>query len=67
MRLLGVEPDEALMVGDWPERDIQGANELGMKTVFTSYGNTFGTKVSGADHDVDDVFQLVGIVDRENS
>ena len=67
MRLLGVKANEALMVGDWPERDILGASELGMRTVFTRYGNTFGTEISGADHDVDDVFQLVGIVDRENS
>jgi len=67
MSLLSVRPEDALMVGDWPERDIQGAGELGMRTVFTRYGNTFGTEKSGADYDVDDVLQLVEIVDKENT
>jgi HAD superfamily hydrolase (TIGR02253 family) len=63
LRRLGVEPGDALMVGDWAERDVVGAKSLGMKTVFARYGDTFDTKVSGADYDVDDVFELVGIVD----
>ncbi|MFQ5904969.1 MAG: TIGR02253 family HAD-type hydrolase [bacterium] len=66
LALLGVKPEEALMVGDWPERDIQGASELGMKTVFTRYGNTFGIEKSGAMYDIDDFFELVGVVDEEN-
>ncbi len=64
---LGVEPAAALMVGDWAERDVVGARGLGMKTVFARYGDTFDTKESGADFDIDDVFQLVAIVDRLNS
>jgi hypothetical protein len=35
-----------------------------MTTVFARYGDTFDTKVSGADHDIDDLLELVGIVDR---
>jgi putative hydrolase of the HAD superfamily len=66
LRQLGVEPHEALMVGDWAERDVVGARSLGMKTVFARYGDTFGTKESGADYDVDDVFELVRIVDTMN-
>jgi putative hydrolase of the HAD superfamily len=66
LRRLGVEPAEALMVGDWAERDVVGAKSLGMKTVFARYGDTFDTKESGADFDLDDVFGLVGIVDRLN-
>jgi putative hydrolase of the HAD superfamily len=64
---LGIEPDEALMVGDWPERDIVGASEVGIRTVFARYGDTFGTKVSGADYDIDDLFQLVDIIDGLNA
>lgn len=30
---LKVRPEEAVMVGDWYEKDIQGAKKLGMKTV----------------------------------
>jgi putative hydrolase of the HAD superfamily len=61
-----VKPSEAIMVGDWPERDITGASQLGMITVFARYGNTFGTVESGARFDVDDIYELVDIVDRLN-
>jgi len=30
---LGVRPEEAVMVGDWYERDVEGAKNLGMKAV----------------------------------
>jgi HAD superfamily hydrolase (TIGR02253 family) len=30
---LGVAPGDAVMVGDWYERDIEGAKKIGMKTV----------------------------------
>ena len=64
LQRLGVEPRDALMVGDWAERDVVGGRSLGMKTVFARYGDTFGTQQSGADYDIDDVFQLVAIVDE---
>ena len=35
---LGISPAEALMVGDFPERDMMGAKALGMKTAFAKYG-----------------------------
>jgi len=66
LKRLGVAPENALMIGDWAERDVVGGKSLGMKTVFARYGDTFDTKESGADFDVDDVLQLVGIVDQLN-
>jgi putative hydrolase of the HAD superfamily len=66
LKRLGAEPEDTLMVGDWAERDVVGGRSLGMKTVFARYGDTFGTVTSGADYDIDDVFELVGIVDRLN-
>ena len=66
LRRLGVEASESLMVGDWAERDVVGGRSLGMKTVFARYGDTFGTVDSGADYDVEDVFQLVAIADQLN-
>jgi putative hydrolase of the HAD superfamily len=62
---LGVEPGEALMVGDWPERDITGAATIGMRTAFARYGDTFGTVNSGADYEIDDILELIDIVERE--
>lgn len=63
---LGVKPEEALMVGDWAERDVVGAKQVGMKTVFARYGDTFGTVVSNADYDIDDIAQVIDIVRKEN-
>jgi putative hydrolase of the HAD superfamily len=67
LRQLEIAADQALMVGDWPERDMVGAKSLGMKTVFARYGDTFGTKDSGADFEITDALELVAIVDRINT
>ena len=64
---LDVQPNESLMVGDWAERDVVGAAQVGMKTVFARYGDTFGTQVSNADYDIDDIAQLIDIIKEENS
>jgi putative hydrolase of the HAD superfamily len=61
-----IEPHEALMVGDWPERDITGAAQVGITTVFARYGDTFGTGESGARYDIDDIIDLVEIIDEIN-
>jgi putative hydrolase of the HAD superfamily len=61
-----LEPSQAIMVGDWPERDITGAGQLGMITVFARYGDTKGSTESGANYEINDVLELVDIVDRLN-
>ena len=66
LELLQVEPEEALMIGDWAERDVVGAAKVGMKTVFARYGDTFGTKESNADFEIDDIAELVDVVKEEN-
>jgi FMN phosphatase YigB (HAD superfamily) len=38
---LGVEPDEAAMVGDSPEDDIEGALALGMRAFLLDRENRF--------------------------
>lgn len=65
--LLDVEYHECLMVGDWPERDIKGANEVGMKTAFAKYGDTFDTKNSGADFELEDISDLINIIKKINN
>ena len=64
---LNIDAEEALMVGDWPERDVVGANKLGIRTIFARYGDSFGTVDSGADWDINDVYEIVGIVNELNS
>ena len=64
---MNVGPDEALMIGDWPDRDVLGAKQIGMKTIFARYGDTFGTKESGADWDVNDIHEVVGIIKELNN
>ena len=64
--LLDIRPDEALMVGDWPEKDMVGARQVGMTTAFARYGDTLGVVESGADHDLSDIYQLVDIVRERN-
>jgi len=64
---LRLSPAETVMIGDWPERDIVGAKKIGMRTAFARYGDTFGTKSSGADWDLTDIYQLVDIIKKNNS
>ena len=67
LKQLDITPDEAIMVGDWPERDVVGASKVGIKTVFARYGDTSDVKDSGADWEVDDIYEVVSIVDELNS
>ncbi len=64
---MSVEPSEALMIGDWPDRDVVGAKQIGMKTIFARYGDTFGTKDSGADWDVNNIYEVVEIIKELNN
>ncbi len=67
LNILQVNSSEALMIGDWPDRDVVGASQIGMKTVFARYGDTFGTIDSGADWDVNDIYEVVNIIKDLNN
>ena len=62
LSLMQVQAAEAIMVGDWEERDILGARNIGMRTAFARYGDTFNTGQSSADHDLTDISDLIGII-----
>jgi putative hydrolase of the HAD superfamily len=64
--LLALDPQETIMVGDWAERDVVGASQLGIRTAFARYGDTFGTRESGADFELTDILDLLEIVDELN-
>ncbi|MCC7438670.1 MAG: HAD-IA family hydrolase [Armatimonadetes bacterium] len=62
LQKLEVAPSEAIMVGDWAERDMVGAAAVGMKTAFAKYGDTFGNQVVNADYLLHDIKDLLTIV-----
>jgi putative hydrolase of the HAD superfamily len=60
---LDVDPKYALMVGDWAERDMVGARNVGMKTAFAKYGDSFGNQdVRDVDYILNDIKDLLEIV-----
>lgn len=67
LKKLEVKPEEALMVGDWAERDIVGARNIGMKTAFAKYGDTFNTEIHNADYELNDISELIDIIMQENN
>ncbi len=66
LKKLEVKPEEALMVGDWAERDIVGAKNIGMKTAFAKYGDTFNTEIHNANYELNDISELIDIIMQEN-
>ena len=67
LKILNLEPQDSLMIGDWPERDVVGAKQIGMRTAFAVYGDTFGTKDSGADWDIIDISEIISIIKKINN
>ena len=59
---LDVEFENCIMVGDWPDRDIKGANQLGMKTAFAQYGAAENISNSGADYDLNRISDIITII-----
>ena len=66
LELLRLAPAEVIMVGDWAERDVVGAKQVGMMTVFARYGNLFDTKDSGADYEIDDIREILNVIKKVN-
>ena len=69
LSIIDVKPEETIMVGDWPERDLVGAQEVGMLTVFARYGYAFEREPvgrEGADYVINDIRELLTIIDEVN-
>ena len=67
---IGVNPENTIMIGDWPERDLVGAREVGMLTVFARYGFAFDRAPvgsEGADYAVDDIWEIIDIIEKINT
>ncbi len=61
---LGIEPSEALMVGDNPRRDIGGAKKVGMRTCLAKYGQVFEGDGTIADYEIRKPEELLELVKR---
>lgn len=58
-----MKPEECLMLGDWPERDVHGGRLAGMKTCLAKYGQMQQAK---ADYEIESFPTLLEIIDRCN-
>lgn len=67
LQRLGLNSEECLMIGDWAERDVYGAKQVGMKTAFARYGDVFGTINPGSDYEINSISELIDIVKKENN
>ncbi len=70
---LKVEPSQAVVIGDWKERDILGGRNAGMHTVYARYGDQYSQYADkqpddGTEPDfvVEDLLQLLDVLDRLN-
>lgn len=73
LKLLEVKPEETVMVGDWPERDMIGASSLGIKTVYARYGDTHARFDGGSSEEfkrvdfiAEDVSEILDYLDELN-
>jgi putative hydrolase of the HAD superfamily len=64
LKLLKIKADEALYVGDNPERDIVGAKKAGMTTCLAKYGCIgYMPELNVADYSIDRIDDLKGITE----
>jgi len=62
-----INSSEAIMVGDWPERDIDGAKSVGMKTAFARYGNlTMNEESIDSDIVLNDISEIIDYIKKIN-
>lgn len=59
LRDLGVKPEECVMVGDNPERDVAGALAMGMRSVFVNRGFRPADPKHPADLSVDSLAEML--------
>lgn len=65
-KLGNIPPEHALMIGDWAERDMVGAKNVGMQTAFAGYGDSFGNQNVVADYILQDITDVLSIIEEQN-
>ncbi|PKL58802.1 MAG: HAD family hydrolase [Methanomicrobiales archaeon HGW-Methanomicrobiales-5] len=66
MEMLKAKPDEVLLIGDSPRRDIEPCKKLGICSVYARYGDRFfkNRNICNADFTIDAMDELPGILTR---
>ena len=68
LEYFNIKAESAVMVGDWPERDLAGAKSVGMRAAFAKYGNLDAENLSGqVDVVLEDISEIVGYLKKVNS
>jgi putative hydrolase of the HAD superfamily len=64
LEILKADPEETLLIGDSPRRDIEPCKELGIRTVYARYGDRFTDDRSSvmADYTIDSMEELPAIL-----
>ncbi len=68
LEALGVTPEETVHVGDNIDRDVQGANNIGMHSVYAVYGecHSEGIYEGKADFEINNFSEILGVVESLN-
>ena len=64
---LDIQPDEAIMVGDWPERDVAGSRSVGLWTAWARYGSQTPDTEVDADYELNEIRDLIRMIDGINA
>ncbi|WP_168120852.1 HAD family hydrolase [Paenibacillus sp. HB172176] len=64
MSLLGISPEEGLMVGDNPNTDIKGANGVGMRNVWINHHASACSVDHAPSFEVGSLLELPGLIER---
>tara|TARA_Y100000768_G_scaffold380410_1_gene357491 strand:- start:3730 stop:4419 length:690 start_codon:yes stop_codon:yes gene_type:complete len=69
LKYFNISPKEAVMVGDWPERDLDGAKSVGIKTAFAKYGASNINEKQSYNSDVilNSIDEILRYIKLENS
>ena len=64
LQAMDLRPFEVLMVGDWPEKDVQGAKEAGLRTALAEYGGHHHDADHGADFVIQSFAEVLRCLDE---
>jgi putative hydrolase of the HAD superfamily len=66
LKKLNLQPEECMMIGDRPEKDMKGARALGIQTCLARYGAEKNPRGKW-DFEIKDITGLVKVVEKINS